>query len=257
MDNSELNVTVQCVMCWTWVDKEDTEEGSALGTDGPFCSDCKSWLTDYEFTPLGEMQKKSLQLDWDEADYNAFDADPWNQAGTGLSINHDWKNGTYTKSWPVCHHHLFPYTLTQGKIYLSGYSALIAKTRRQGPIPTIGVYLSHDWLIDQVVSNNGFSTPTRPKVAYVGWPDFGIISVETLYKVAVWTAEQIELGANVEVGCYGGHGRTGTLVAAIDMLSGKSAKDAIADVRRLYCSKSIETIRQEHLLDDLETLLNA
>lgn len=54
---------------------------------------------------------------------------------------------------------------------------------------------------------------------------------------------RIEAGEKVHVGCIGGHGRTGMVFAA---LVGRhyGEKDAIAYVRKHYCSKAVETASQ-------------
>jgi protein-tyrosine phosphatase len=51
-------------------------------------------------------------------------------------------------------------------------------------------------------------------------------------------------GQHVEVGCVGGHGRTGTALACLAALSGKPAQEAVAWVRTNYCSKAVETPEQ-------------
>jgi protein-tyrosine phosphatase len=49
----------------------------------------------------------------------------------------------------------------------------------------------------------------------------------------------------VEVGCLGGHGRTGTALACLAVLSGHSPGDAVNWVRANYCSDAVETPEQE------------
>lgn len=52
-------------------------------------------------------------------------------------------------------------------------------------------------------------------------------------------------GQHVEVGCLGGHGRTGTALACLAVLAGHPAGDAVAWVRSGYCAKAVETPGQE------------
>jgi protein-tyrosine phosphatase len=52
-------------------------------------------------------------------------------------------------------------------------------------------------------------------------------------------------GELVEIGCLGGHGRTGTALACLAVLSGVPAGDAVGWVRATYCAKAVETDEQE------------
>jgi len=62
--------------------------------------------------------------------------------------------------------------------------------------------------------------------------------VEHFKALVDWTKQQLKIGAKVHVGCIGGHGRTGTFLAALVSLYGE--KDAIRYVRKHYCPKAIE-----------------
>jgi len=44
-----------------------------------------------------------------------------------------------------------------------------------------------------------------------------------------------------EIGCLGGHGRTGTALACLAVLAGHSPADAVAWVRTHYCDHAVET----------------
>lgn len=58
-----------------------------------------------------------------------------------------------------------------------------------------------------------------------------------------WLAVQLSANKKVHVGCIGGHGRTGTVFAAlVAVLMGK--KDAIQYVRDNYCQKAVESQSQ-------------
>ena len=57
--------------------------------------------------------------------------------------------------------------------------------------------------------------------------------------------ERARSGQDVEVGCLGGHGRTGTTLACLAALAGHPARDAVAWVRSGYCTKAVETPEQE------------
>ena len=52
-------------------------------------------------------------------------------------------------------------------------------------------------------------------------------------------------GEKVELGCLGGHGRTGTALACLAVLGGYPHEEAFAWVRADYCPSAIETAEQE------------
>ena len=61
-------------------------------------------------------------------------------------------------------------------------------------------------------------------------------------KLVDWTKAQLEAGKKVHCGCLGGHGRTGTFLAALVSRFGE--KDAITYVRKNYCKKAVESSKQ-------------
>ncbi len=68
-------------------------------------------------------------------------------------------------------------------------------------------------------------------------------------KLVDWTCEQLRAGRKVHAGCMGGHGRTGTFLAAVvSVMTGMA--DPIAYVRKNYCHKAVETHSQVKFLMD-------
>ena len=51
-------------------------------------------------------------------------------------------------------------------------------------------------------------------------------------------------GEHVEIGCLGGHGRTGTALACLAVLTGVPPGEAVAWVRAAYREKAVETDEQ-------------
>ena len=72
-------------------------------------------------------------------------------------------------------------------------------------------------------------------------------NVPRFKKLVTWLCNQLQEGKTVHAGCIGGHGRTGTLFAAIvaEMLG---EKDAIQYVRTHYCKKAVESKEQVEFL---------
>ena len=66
-------------------------------------------------------------------------------------------------------------------------------------------------------------------------------------KLVEWTRGQLEAGAKIHCGCIGGHGRTGTFLAALVSTFGE--KDAIKYVRENYCQKAVESTVQVAFLN--------
>ncbi len=59
-----------------------------------------------------------------------------------------------------------------------------------------------------------------------------------------WMAKQLEDGKRIQVGCIGGHGRTGLVLAALVQVTGTAPKNAIQWVRKHHCKKAVESASQ-------------
>jgi protein-tyrosine phosphatase len=99
--------------------------------------------------------------------------------------------------------------------------------------PDFGLYLDRRW---------------QPPWSHdhLEWPDFGVpddpAQVLTMLRSVL---ERARRGQVVEIGCLGGHGRTGTALASLAVLAGHPASDAVAWVRAAYCPDAVETAAQE------------
>jgi Protein-tyrosine phosphatase len=81
---------------------------------------------------------------------------------------------------------------------------------------------------------------------HIDWPDFGVpANAEAAAQVLKTVLERARSGQGVEVGCLGGHGRTGTALAVLAVLAGHPALGAVAWVRSNYCPQAVETPGQE------------
>lgn len=67
-------------------------------------------------------------------------------------------------------------------------------------------------------------------------------------KLVKWTRQQLEDGRKVHCGCIGGHGRTGTFLAAL--VSDFGEQDAVTYVRENYCHKAVESKSQMDFLHE-------
>ena len=63
-------------------------------------------------------------------------------------------------------------------------------------------------------------------------------------KMIEWCADQLDNGKKIHVGCIGGHGRTGTFLAALVSLYEDLTDDPIKYVREHHCKKAVESKSQ-------------
>lgn len=99
--------------------------------------------------------------------------------------------------------------------------------------PDYGLYLDRRW------------QPPWPH-DHLDWPDFGVPDNPASVVGALQSVlAKARADQRVEIGCLGGHGRTGTALACLAILNGHPARDAVAWVRTAYCASAIETPEQE------------
>jgi hypothetical protein len=110
--------------------------------------------------------------------------------------------------------------------------------RRATP-PDFGLYLDARW-----------APPWHH--APVDWPDFGVpADRDALLDALTGLLERARRGEVVEVGCLGGHGRTGTALACLAVLAGLDG-DPVAWVREVYCPNAVETDEQIELVRSVQ-----
>jgi protein-tyrosine phosphatase len=84
----------------------------------------------------------------------------------------------------------------------------------------------------------------------IDWPDFGVPSDSTRAAGQIIAAfERARSGQHLEVGCIGGLGRTGTVLACMAVLAGIPPADSIVWVRETYNRNAIETPEQERWVE--------
>ena len=98
--------------------------------------------------------------------------------------------------------------------------------------PDFGLYLDAQW--DPPWSHD-----------HLDWPDFGVPSDAAPVVVALRSLlERARAGQRVELGCLGGHGRTGTALACLAILCGLPSSDAVTWVRGNYSANAVESGQQ-------------
>jgi hypothetical protein len=109
----------------------------------------------------------------------------------------------------------------------------IGERNGDDPDRAFGLYLDPRW------------NPTW-RAEVVAWKDFGLPEdPETAARQIVAAFARAREGELVEVGCLGGLGRTGTVLACMAVLAGVPAEDAVAWVRSAYKPGAVETPQQE------------
>jgi hypothetical protein len=99
-----------------------------------------------------------------------------------------------------------------------------------GDEPTFGLYLLGQR-----------PPPVDWESRWVRWPDFRLPRDRADAFEALIDAHGRAATERVEIACGGGRGRTGTALACLAVLSGVSAREAVAYVRRHYDSSAVET----------------
>ncbi len=123
----------------------------------------------------------------------------------GEHAHHGWSS--------EAHRHLDLVVLADGtRVTAASFDPLAPYAR--GREPDDGLYLDHRW---QPPWDHG----------HVDWPDFGVPADPGAVAEALRAVlQRSRAGQHVEVGCLGGHGRTGTALACLAVLAGDPAGDA-------------------------------
>ena len=118
------------------------------------------------------------------------------------------------------------------EIPVTAVSFDVADPYGRGQAPDYGLYLDARW-----------QPPWDHD--HLDWPDFGLpLDPAELVAALRLLLDRAGEGQLVEIGCLGGHGRTGTALACLAVLTGHPRGDAVAWVRATYCSRAVETAEQ-------------
>jgi len=130
-------------------------------------------------------------------------------------------------------------TLADATTVLAHGRSDLVPSRRPRP-PDFAIYLDERWRDDPQVT-----WPYR----IIGWEDFGLPDDEAeIFTAIVDLHRRARAGELVEIACYGGLGRTGTVLGCLTVLAGVAPSDAVAWVRAHYHPSAIETPDQEQLI---------
>lgn len=155
---------------------------------------------------------------------------------------------------PTCRHWREPVDLCDGlTVFASAWFDRPYRHRVDMDWPDVGFYLDGSWAGAALVSSPGFRPPfagrRSTQMVIYPWPDMGLPRDLRRFKRALrWLLEQAAGGRRVEIGCAGGHGRTGSTLAALLILQGMSYRAAVRRIRRSYCRDAVESLEQSSML---------
>jgi hypothetical protein len=179
------------------------------------------------------------------------DTAPGSYARAGTS----WWDSVNIKSlwYRRCEHWRVPFALENGlTVFASAWTDRPSKHRLARGWADIGFYLDNAWAGSSVFVSAGADVPFVAKrecrSILFPWPDYSVPrDCETLFAGLRWLVGQVA-HQRVEIGCFGGHGRTGSALAGLLVAQGIDPDVAIRRVRTEYCFEAIETTEQEALL---------
>lgn len=116
--------------------------------------------------------------------------------------------------------------------------------------PVSGQFEDHD-IVVALESGGRILNLTAPwsgtTAFYFPIVDMSTPAFEDLEKLITYLSEALQDGKSVMIGCIGGHGRTGLVLAAL-VATLRGEKDAITYVRKHYCKKAVESSSQINFL---------
>jgi hypothetical protein len=111
------------------------------------------------------------------------------------------------------------------------------------------------WPTVEVIKSGKPGTEQKPwaehaPIIYIPWPDHGVLHNDIIAPYVDAAADFIRDGKVVQVGCIGGHGRTGTFAAMViaNLFPNWGAQWALNWVRFFYCRKAAEVNKQEDMV---------
>lgn len=145
------------------------------------------------------------------------------------------------------------------RLYASSYRGGLMAENAQ----TITVILTPEAL--PMAIRPGFSTialapfyAAHGQVVYWPWRDMSIPKDQDVLERVEALLAAYRAGWAIEVACYGGHGRTGTLLAILaGAVMNWEPQEAVRKVRHAYCDKAVETRGQEHFVVHVLTALRS
>jgi protein-tyrosine phosphatase len=140
----------------------------------------------------------------------------------------------YAGSYTACKHNAMPIKIDGKEYFIEGGSCLVDRH-------TVDVYVGLD---DNFAHrDDAFPWKAQSRVFFPIKDHCVPKSKRELDSLADYLKEKIVAGKKVFIGCFGGHGRTGLVLAAMVKLY-MGEEDAITYVRTNYCKQAVESKSQ-------------
>lgn len=243
-----VDIEVYCMSCGEISNLVIMDEAEAKHQGVPFC-DCD------------DADQAKLVCDTCDV-YRESLTDPWHWQTEGPSCNCRPEKDTECKTCGVvrlfpgmeweweeeglyysykCRHYNHNVTFPSG---VTVYASSMRNREAKDEAPDYGLYLDGGW------------DPSCPNT-HLAWRDYGLPHRWQLAVATICDAyKRAEDGYWVEIGCIGGHGRTGTVLACMAVLSGMDGYSAVDWVRSTYCSSAIESDDQEWFVHWFDIYIN-
>ena len=190
---------------------------------------------------------RSYREDWKGGSTNAQDDDYSNYGRYSSHGGSSYSSGSTTGSFHSCYHKHPPLKMPGTELVIYGGSCL------SPIIKDADIYIG----FDESMKFTKRSYPWNAGEEFLfAIRDMSVPDSPTQFgKLVDWTKAQLEAGKKVHCGCLGGHGRTGTFLAALVSRFGE--KDAVTYVRKNYCKKAVESSKQIAFLKEHFGVLGA
>ncbi len=140
-----------------------------------------------------------------------------------------------------CRHEHFKVKMPDG---VNIYASSVSERAEDDKIPDWGLYLDPSW-------------KPRGMAGFIEWPDYKLpLDWEAAALMIVDAYRKASTGSWVEVGCIGGHGRTGTVLACMAVLGGLYPEEAIRYIKTEYCSSATDTAAQRWWVEWFHSYIN-
>jgi len=151
-----------------------------------------------------------------------------------------------------CNHIMHEYKFSDRSIYATAWRSVHRYNSENRSLdsgiypikPFFGLYADFHW---RPIGRNEF----------IDWPDFGIPKNTKLAFEQISNAFHLSKTMVVEIGCIGAHGRTGTMLACMNILDrNMDPYESIIHVKENYCKHAVETSGQAMFVETFWRMVN-
>lgn len=184
------------------------------------------------FMPFNKIKDGKTKI-WKDTSAGA------NSSSSGYSYSSGslWSGNGVTTTYQKCRHYGAVVKLPDGTEIIC--SSQHDPKDRDDAYPDFGCYMASSWKPDW-------------RSYWLNWNDYGLpnMSMAVVDQIVDDLLKMSREGYRVEIGCIGGHGRTGSLLALLALKAGiDDPEKAIEFVHTTYCEEAIESARQEWYIE--------